>query len=821
MDAFFEKLQTILPWGIDVAYIKLAFVALLPSIVAVLFYALEKKYFFHKIPYAVKQIIYGIIFGLLACFGTEWGIPMNGAQVNCRDAAVIISGLMFGAPSGIIAGVIGGVERWMAVAWGVGTFTRVACSVSTVIAGIYAALLRKFMFDNKKPGWLISLAIGIVMEVFHLTMVFITNMNSPEQAMAVVKACTLPMVIANGLSVMVASILISAFAQEKVATRYDAVRISQTIQSWLLVTVILAFAVTSFFIFKLQDTLALSQTESLCDIAIDETAADIKDASDANLISLCKKAKSEINRKTLDAIARQNKIAEVSIVNSDGIITKSTYSESVGYNMASGTQSAELLCLLGDTDSFVQKLGPTSFDSSVVRKYAGMKYNKGFIMIGYDADQVKADIDSKVVGLTGNRHIGQTGYVLILDGNNIIVSAPHDFNSDTFYDDIENADLSNKDGVFEITLGGTECYSKCVMSEGYYICAFLPKDEALELRNVALYVNSFMEILVFAVLFALIYLLIKKVVVNQIKNINNSLSMITSGNLNVIVDVRSNEEFASLSDDINSTVNTLKHYIDEAKARIDKELEFAKSIQTSVLPSVSSLLGKHKEFDIYAGMNTAKEVGGDFYDFYFTDDDKLHFLIADVSGKGIPAAMFMMRAKTELKTLTEADMDISEVFTHGNAALCEGNDAGMFVTAWQGNLDIKTGKVKFANAGHNLPLVKHVGGQFQYLKSRAGFVLAGMEGVVYKAQELILAPGDIIFLYTDGVTEATNAHDELYGEERLLNAMNSKEFADMEELCKYVKSDVDAFVGDAPQFDDITMVALKYNGYSEKGTDDK
>ena len=256
----------------------------------------------------------------------------------------------------------------------------------------------------------------------------------------------------------------------------------------------------------------------------------------------------------------------------------------------------------------------------------------------------------------------------------------------------------------------------------------------------------------------------------------------------------------------------MKHYIAEASARIDKELEFAKNIQGSALPNVFPAFPKRHDFDIFASMNPAKEVGGDFYDFYMTHDEKLHFLVADVSGKGIPAAMFMMRAKTELKSLTEADVPLEEVFTHGNAALCEGNDAGMFVTAWQGGLDLSTGIVRFANAGHNPPLVRHGDGRFEYLKSKVGFVLAGMDGVRYREQELLLQPGDIIYLYTDGVTEAQNADGELYGEKRLKKAINSVEFGSMEELCTYIKGDVDAFVGEAPQFDDITMVALKYIG---------
>ncbi|MCQ2478115.1 MAG: hypothetical protein MJ091_02695, partial [Clostridia bacterium] len=182
------------------SYQKLGIASALPIVAAVILFLLDRYTPFKKLPYVLKQIIFGIVFGLLAVVGTEWGIPMNGAMVNCRDAAVLTGGLLFGAPAGIIAGIIGGVERWIAVAWGVGSYTRLACSASTIIAGFYSAALRKFMFDNKKPVWTLSLAIGVVMEVFHLTMVFITNINDATNAMAVVKACSVPMIIANGLS---------------------------------------------------------------------------------------------------------------------------------------------------------------------------------------------------------------------------------------------------------------------------------------------------------------------------------------------------------------------------------------------------------------------------------------------------------------------------------------------------------------------------------------------------------------------------------------------------------------------------------------------
>ena len=299
----------------DSSYVKLIIAALAPVVMAVILYLLVSRTKFGKSKRWVQNLIIGVIFGGLAILGTEWGIPMNGAQVNCRDAAVLIAGLFFSAPAGIIAGLIGGVERWIAVAWGVGTFTRVACSISTIIAGFYAALLRKFMFEDKKPGGLIlPLGIGIVMETFHLTMVFITNMAMPEKAMAVVKACSIPMIAANGVSVMIAAFVLVLLSREKNRKRNSA-NISQTIQRWLMITVVLAFAVTSFFVFRLQNELADSQVNTQLSQAISEVESEVEEASDKGITELAKAIAEDYKFKRLKTIAEEYAVAEISIVN--------------------------------------------------------------------------------------------------------------------------------------------------------------------------------------------------------------------------------------------------------------------------------------------------------------------------------------------------------------------------------------------------------------------------------------------------------------------------------------------------------------------------
>ena len=788
------------------------------ALLAILLYVLDKKTVFSKTPYKVKQLIFGVLFGLMAIFATTsfGGFDIgDGTIMNVRDAAPLCAGLIFGAPAGIISGLIGGVYRFVAVYLGLaGTYTQIACSVSTILAGFVAAVLRKYMFDNKKPTWLYGMGIGMVTEVLHMLMIFFTNMDDAVNAFDFVKICTLPMVIGNGLAVGLAVFVVSVIGREKFGFKREKKQISQTFQSWLLICIVIAFAATSSFSSVLQTGMSEVQTNKTIEMSLDDVYQDILDASNDNLLQKTKNIKNEyIGGESLSALAEKYNVIEVNIIDETGFIVNSNVEEYIGYDMSSGEQSDEFVtALLKNKEmQYIQDYRPTSYDDVSMRKYGAMALpDSGFIQVGYDSTQFGADVDKYVKSVSKNRHVGNSGFVAICDEN---------FNLVTYRSDFEGAELQkigitfdpekiSEGEIFESVVYDKDYLCSYRFVEGYYIVGAMPKYEAMFMKEVSVYVNTFMEILIFASLFVLIYFLLKRIVIDNLRKINKGLAEITNGNLNVTVDVRSNEEFASLSDDINQTVGTLKRYIKEAAARIDKELEFAKQIQYSSLPTV---FPKSNSFKLYAEMITAKEVGGDFYDFYMLNDSTVAFLVADVSGKGIPAAMFMMRAKTVIRDLAERGLEPDEIFTIANDKLCENNDAGMFVTAWLGILDTKTGLMKFANAGHNPPLFKRNGEKYEYMKARSGMLLAGMEGIKYRKNELQLLPGDKLYLYTDGVTEATDNNTELYGEQRLLDFVNSFENIEPESLCKLIKSDVDKFVGTAPQFDDITMLAINFD----------
>ena len=808
-------------------YVKFISAALLNVVLVIGVYFLDKKTRFKNLKRVYKELIIGVLFGCSAIYASLFGVKIWGATMNVRDASPISAGLIFGPIAGIVSGFIGGGFRALTVLWNPDSaFTAVACSLSTFLAGVIAAVLRKFMFDDKKAGWMPAIGIALVLEVFHMLMIFITNMDKAYDAFLFVKQCTLPMIIANSISVGLSLIIIAIVSKEKIFRIGRDKGIAQTFQRWLLLCIILAYAVTSIFTYNLQTGIAETQVEENFTTSMTDVVKDVKSKSDSAILNVAKKVKQEyvngVDLSTLlsgeDVIGDKYEICEINIVGNDGIIKKSTdkANESFNFNETDDEQPKEFLVLLGETEQLVQDFTENALGE--LRKYAGLKTEDGFIQVAYNQAQFRKTIDSFIIDVTKNRHVGATGFIAVCDENLKIVSET----------DVKGEHISvlgiipsknMQEGKTEEKIFETEILNPYnnksqgdyiyvyTFKEGYCIIAAMPTEEVTIMRDVSIMLSSFMQVLIFAALFLLLYLLIKKIIINNLRVINSKLAQISGGNLDVKVDVRANEEFASLSDDINSTVATLKRYIAEAAARIDKELEYAKQIQLSALPTN---FPNGEDYNIFAQMIAAKEVGGDFYDFYKLNDNTVAFLVADVSGKGIPAAMFMMTAKTIIKDLAESGMSVNDIFTKANQKLCENNESGMFVTAWMGILDVNSGKLTFANAGHNPPLLKRADGSFEYLKTRAGFVLAGMEGVRYRVNEITLNAGDRIFLYTDGVTEATNENNELYGEDRLVSFMNKSLELDQTKLLPKLKKDIDKFVGKAPQFDDITMLMFDY-----------
>ena len=285
-----------------------------------------------------------------------------------------------------------------------------------------------------------------------------------------------------------------------------------------------------------------------------------------------------------------------------------------------------------------------------------------------------------------------------------------------------------------------------------------------------------------------------------------------------LTEVRPNNEIGQLSEDISDLTREIDRYVDRIrdiaseKQKIESELSVAARIQEAMLPSTFPAFPDRTEFDVYASMDPAREVGGDFYYFLMTDDDHLCVMIADVSGKGVPAALFMMASMILLADNARMGKTPAQILADTNTAIIGNNREEMFVTVWLGILEISTGKLTAANAGHEYPVIKRGSGKYELLKDKHGLVIGAMEGIKYKDYELELKPGDKLFVYTDGVPEATDAEYKLFGTDRLTEALNADPDAEPEQTLKNVREAVDAFVKDAEQFDDLTMLCLEYRG---------
>ncbi len=670
--------------------------ALLPGVAAGLLTLLAKNGPLKGKPEWLRQIVYGIVFGLVAVFATEAGVPVvDGGVVNVRDAAPVVASLGFGAPAGVIAGVIGAAERWLCVYWGGGMTTRLACSLATLIAGLGSAGLRRLVFDDKPPAMGFAMAIGVTTGVMHMLLVLVTNMDALEVAFEYVRECSRPMICLTGASTGIALIGRGVINHERLAVRPPYLINDLGIRLFLIVLV--TFCGVTFFTYSVSGKLALTQAETLLRVHLDDLVDEV-----------------------------------------------------YAWGMSD---------LVGNSPVWrIQR--------------------EGAVII--------FDPDSKEV-LTAN------GLGSRIDDESVIPNAPDRFTPNRLY---------------RLEVFGESCYVMSRTIGWRSFVAYIPEEEADYFCDLNLYLSIFMEILVHMALFIILFQLMRLRVVKNLRRVGEGLDAIAEGKLDTVVDVRTHQEFCALSDDVNATVSVLKGYITEAEMRNHAELEFARQIQHGSLPSVFPPYPDRKDFDIYASMDAAFEVGGDFYDFFLADKRTLVFLVADVSGKGVPAALLMMKAKALIRSLMGSGMEVDVALTRANDQLCESNDLGMFVTAWLGRLDLETGVLTYANAGHNPPLVRR-GGTWSYLRgNRPNLVLAGLEGTKYARHELVLGPGSGIFLYTDGVTEAMNVDEALYGESRLEEKLNDLAAGTPREVCEGVLGSVREFSGEAEQSDDITMLAV-------------
>ena len=648
----------------------------------------------------------GIIYGFTAILSTHFGVDYGDMILNVRDLGPMIAGLFFHPVAGITAGLIGGFERYIVGAhFGVGSFTTVACSISTCFAGFFAAFMNKHIFNGKKPSVAYAFFLGAVIEVFHMYVVFISHRSNMEMAFKVVKTCSVPMIVFSAIGLAAVAEMVRYLSGEKrvrwLEVSDEETPVSHKFQTWLFIVTMVVLIVSFLFNFNLQSMSARQEGEAKLKLDSQDIAED-----------------------------------------------------------------------------FYQ-----------IRKY---------------------DADFSYL----NEHVGSKGAFDVFNKSGEIVTGSHtgkgedkqlfDMHNSTRYGIIYRQTYENE----KWTCLNTD------LGDGYSLMVMTPDSEMYQYRDRLAYETILADILLFTVIYILVSLLVQMIVVDNLKLVNQSLAKITDGDFNEQVSVYESSEFASLSNDINEMVTALKGYIDAAEKRIEQELLLARTIQASALPDNFDFV--HGGFEIYATMEPAKKVGGDFYDFFFAGPEKLAIVIADVSDKGIPAALFMMQSKTAIRSLAETGSEITEIFEKVNNELCEGNEAEMFVTVWMAFVNLVTGEVECVNAGHEYPAVMSGDGQYKLLKDKHGLPLGCIEGMTYSSYKLKLEVGDCIYVYTDGIAEAINTSEEQFGTDRMLDVLNQNKDAKMTEVLSAVKTAVDEFAGEAEQFDDQPMVGFRYTGLPEK-----
>ncbi|MBQ8914206.1 MAG: serine/threonine-protein phosphatase [Lachnospiraceae bacterium] len=422
---------------------------------------------------------------------------------------------------------------------------------------------------------------------------------------------------------------------------------------------------------------------------------------------------------------------------------------------------------------------------------------------------------------------------VIKDGNCITLLDPDNpYNSLGVVEGLEGGAFEKISGNVEVepirsktkygwlSTGGEPVYSE---SGEAFAIAFCDLDVTNMVKTTIRFViiDAVISITMLAIVVAVMSVNIKKSVTSPIEQLTDAVDSFGTNEEEytkdkiVTLDIHTGDEIEELYNATRFMQGSLIDYMDNLtavtaeKERIGAELDVATRIQASMLPRIYPAFPDRDEFDIYASMDPAKEVGGDFYDYFLIDEDHLGLVVADVSGKGIPASLFMMMSKIIISNYAQMGLSPAEVLEKTNDSICDGNDEDMFVTVWFGILEISTGHVVAGNAGHEYPMIRGKNGDFTVFEDSHDFVIGGMACMPYSQYEFDIEKGGTLFLYTDGCPEATDAHDELFGMERMLEALNKEPDAEPKKLLENMRSAVDEFVGEAPQFDDLTMMAVK------------
>ena len=528
--------------------------------------------------------------------------------------------------------------------------------------------------------------------------------------------------------------------------------------------VLVAFLASLALTWLLHDRMTARDAHKLIDVAFKDVVGAIREKVDRRLVrqamlfrdklpELQKNPDWRDKKKSvalLRNLANELNVDELCVIDANGLLTHSADERDIGFDFTNiKGQAAAFKPLLRDETEITQSLMPNTRAGDMI-KYVGVwRPEGGFVQVGCREGNLRYLARSALTGLTHNRHVSGEAGYIVITTGSGTI--------------ISHPDEKRESGQWRDP--GDECYWQRRDVEGFAVYVVIPKRTAIVERRVLVGTSAFLNGMALVLAAVLVGLVIAAYVRSQLSS------------------------------------------------QRAKEMKMASDIQESAIPRVFPPFPDERRVDIYANMKTAKDVGGDFYDFYFSGPQKITFLIADVSDKGVPAALFMMRAKTIIKSIAQTGKPIADVVTESNDALCEGNGANMFVTAWVGEIDLMSGRITYVNAGHNPPIVMRADGTASYLRTRPGLVLGAMPGIKYRSQDIDFAPGDTIYLYTDGITEQPDDQGELFGEERLLAAISKTGAgSDLAKLLQSVLAHVSAYAAGADQADDRTQLVIRYSG---------
>ncbi len=556
----------------------------------------------------------------------------------------------------------------------------------------------------------------------------------------------------------------------------------------ILITAVILYAAMLAATWVVSTRRAWQQTKSMLDYAILDLTATVEGSIDTLLMHVAEmvidelKEPKPLSTSEIVAIADRMDIDELNVVDRTGRILASSDARLIGKSMKDNPKPAEFMVLCdGKRHVLSQPFRAGASNPDARRKYVGIAFQggNGFVQVGIDESHLTQMFPSIMDFIFDEWLLGEKGFFLCAstkDGRLISNPARHRdealFIAETGYAPDSASVIEDGKTTFRQRLFGDTCDCRTIIFAGHRIVAALPLAEYYTTRTIYTYIMA----LVLAIVLASFVMLLWRIDKDSAK---------------------------------------LKAFYKSEEEKRTAELEIGRTIQMAALPPD---FPSNEYYKLSAFMRPAREVGGDFYDFFQPDDMHIAFLVADVSGKGITGALYMMTAKTIVKDtlLASPDLHPADVLTHVNQELCRNNPAEMFLTVWIGILALDSGRLTFANAGHNPPLLRRASGEAEWLKARSGCPLACFDNIKYKPLEISLAPGDLLFLYTDGVTEAMDNSCALFGNDRLLNAVTSAKTTDPDALCTMVRNDVDQFAGGAAQADDITLLSLQYVAVPER-----